>query len=223
MLVFFLCVALLYPLGCLYNFSGANKLETSSTGSFIQLNIQHVERFVVVSLFSGQVWTANVLDRSCGFSLVIRVQRLSQRCDLGSSPGIKGCSSFFCHLDDLTPGWKEASTQVSMQGSWKATIFLTQPLWFTSLGAQKSLYYEMGSFNFYLWGPRGIHSPAILIIVPKWSQTFTQRPPNCEDAKQCPSLHSVPTLPVVPFEFHNTNTYWALTEYWACARECLIS
>lgn len=55
MLVFFLCVALLYPLGCLYNFSGANKLETSSTGSFIQLNIQHVERFVVVSLFSGQV------------------------------------------------------------------------------------------------------------------------------------------------------------------------
>lgn len=97
--------------------------------------------------------------------MVIRGERLSQRHDLGSSSCIKGCSLFFCHLEGLPTGWRDAfSVRVSMHGSGGGAVFLT-PTSESLLSAQKSLYSEIGSFSLDFQAPQDIPS-AVLILVP---------------------------------------------------------
>lgn len=97
---------------------------------------------------------------------MIRGERLSQRHDIGSSSCIQGCSFFFCHLEGLPTGWREAfSVRVSMHGSGGGAVFLT-PTSESLLSAQKSLYCEMGSFSLDFQAPQDIPSTAILILLP---------------------------------------------------------
>lgn len=119
---FFMCYTPL-PL-TLYNLSAVNE-QKSFTGSLIQLNVQHLERFFVVYLFKGQVWAVNHLDKRSGFSLVSRVEGLSQRHDLGPSSCIRGFCFFFCHLEGLPEGGRKHSGRVGMHGSGRGAIFLT--------------------------------------------------------------------------------------------------
>ena len=162
----FLCVVLPYLLHCLI-WSSRRTFSRSPLLQFHSVEpTAYGEICVVVCLVSGQVWTALV-----GSSLELghwMPSPIEPRGWFSFISCIKGCSFFFCppwvshyRVERSLPPGSACIAVVGLLSS------LPHPLQVTSLGAQKLLYYEMGSFNIYFWVPQDIHSSTILIIAPK--------------------------------------------------------